>query len=282
MRTKFKLLPSALALVFSLCVTAAPDPAGAAAVPESGKSPKIDKIKTRGALKVGAINEFPWLPLNTTGAGPEYSGPAWLLSEEIAKRLGVKLEAVPVSHETKVPILATGEVDITIAPLGVTEARQKVVDFVIYSKYSVCIVGLASNPKLTNVDTVDDLNRSDLTMAYFTGTPPEEWGPKRLPKIKLRGVQGSGANIPIEEIMAKRADVAPIDNVAWPKLNASVAGLVVFPKGDECLRSEEQAAPVGMAIDKGDPVFLAWLRAVADEIKDKLEAEELRIMKSVQ
>jgi hypothetical protein len=36
-----------------------------------------------------------------------------------------------------------------------------------------------------------------------------------------------------------------------------------------------------MAIDKGDPVFLAWLTAVKDEVKPKLEAEELRILKSV-
>jgi polar amino acid transport system substrate-binding protein len=41
------------------------------------------------------------------------------------------------------------------------------------------------------------------------------------------------------------------------------------------------AAPVGMAIDKGDPAFLAWLRAVAAEMKDAIDAEELRIMKSV-
>src|SRR5262245_47462352 len=76
-----------------------------------GQSPKIDAIKQRGVLKVAAIGEFPWLPENTTGSGPQFSGPAWLLAEEYAKRLGVKLEVVPVSHETKVPILATGEAD---------------------------------------------------------------------------------------------------------------------------------------------------------------------------
>ena len=40
-------------------------------------------------------------------------------------------------------------------------------------------------------------------------------------------------------------------------------------------------ARTAMAIDKGDPVFLAWLTAVKDELKPKLEAEELRILKSV-
>jgi polar amino acid transport system substrate-binding protein len=268
-------------VLLAVAAPAAVHAAGATAVPAPGESKKVDAIKTRGALKAAAIGEFPWLPENTTGSGPQFSGPAWMLAEEFASRLGVKLEVVPVSHETKVPILATGEADISIAPLAVTDARKKVVDFVVYSKYSVCLFGLADNPKLKDVKSVDDLNREDITMAYFTGTPPETWAPPRFPKIKLRAVQGSGANAPVDEILSRRADISPIDNVAWPRLNASVPGLVSFPAGDDCLKSQEQAAPVGLALDKGDPVFLEWLTAVADEIKDKTEAEELRIMKSV-
>src|SRR5687768_5108392 len=123
----------------------------AAEVPAPGQSPKIDAIKERGVLKVAAIGEFPWLPENTSGSGPQFSGPAWVLAEEYAKRLGVELEVVPVSHETKVPILATGEADISIAPLAVTPARQEVVDFVVYSRSSLCMFGLADNPKLKDV-----------------------------------------------------------------------------------------------------------------------------------
>ena len=82
-----------------------------------------------------------------------------MLAEEYAKRLGVQLEVVPVSHETKVPILATGEADISIAPLAVTPKRQEVVDFIVYSRSSLCLFGLADNPKLKDVKSVDDLNR---------------------------------------------------------------------------------------------------------------------------
>jgi polar amino acid transport system substrate-binding protein len=269
-------------LLVGLLTLAVPSPLLAGTeVPEAGQSKTIDAIKQRGVLKAAAIGEFPWLPENTTGSGPPYSGPAWMLAEEYAKRLGVKLEVVPVSHETKVPILATGEADITIAPLAVTEARQKVVDFVIYSKYSICLFGRADNPKLQGVKSLDELDRPDITMAYFTGTPPETWAPVRFPKMTLKGVSGVTANAPVEEIMAKRADIAPIDNVAWPQLAKQVPGLVSFPPGDECLRSEEQAAPVGLAVAKGDSAFLEWLRGVAAEMKDKTDAEEFRIMKSV-
>ncbi len=51
------------------------------AVPEPGKSKKIDEIKKRGTLRAAAIGEFPWLPENTSGSGPQFSGPAWVLAE---------------------------------------------------------------------------------------------------------------------------------------------------------------------------------------------------------
>jgi polar amino acid transport system substrate-binding protein len=250
-------------------------------VPAPGQSKKIDEIKKRGTLRAAAIGEFPWLPENTSGNGPQFSGPAWVLANEIATRLGVTLEIVPVSHETKVPILATGQADISIAPLSITPARQKVVEFVPYSGSSLCFFGLASNPKLQKAKSVDDLDASDITMAYFTGTPPETWAPTRFHKLKYRAVAGSGANAPVEEIISKRADIAPIDNVAWPNLDAAVKGLTVFPQGDACLKSHEMEAQTAMAIDKGDPVFLAWLTAVKNEVQPKLDAEEMRVLKSV-
>jgi len=273
------ILTAALSAMFAVCATTAM--AAGTDVPAAGQSAKIDAIKQRGTLKAAAIGEFPWLPENTTGSGDQFAGPAWVLANEYANRLGVKLEIVPVSHETKVPILATGEADISIAPLSVTPKRQEVVDFIVYSVSSLCFFGLADNPKLKDLKSVDDLNSPDITLAYFTGTPPETWAPTRFPKAVLKGVAGSGANAPIEEIMAKRADVAPIDNAAWPQLSQKVPGLMVFPLGDECLSSKEMGTDVGMAVDKQDTVFRDWLQAVYDDVKGKVTAEEVRIMKGM-
>jgi polar amino acid transport system substrate-binding protein len=253
--------------------------AGPADVPPPGKSPTIDEITQRGALRAAAIGEFPWLPENTSGSGPQFSGPAWVLANEYAKRLGVKLDIVPVSHETKVPILATGDADISIAPLSVTPQRQKVVDFIVYSKSSLCFFGRADNPRLKDVKTVDDLNRPDITMAYFSGTPPEAWAPTRFDKVKFRAVAGSGANAPVEEVMSKRADIAPIDYPAVPQLEKQVSGLVVFPKGDDCFKSNEMPTAVGLAVDKKDPVFRDWLQAVYEKVKDQVTGEELKTLK---
>src|SRR4030095_10527504 len=92
--------------------------------------------------------------------------------------------------------------------------RLKVVDFVIYSSTSVCMFGLAANPKFAQAKSVDDLNRRDVTIAYYTGGGEEGWVKERFPKAKLRGVAGSGV-APVEEVLANRADAVPINRVPW-------------------------------------------------------------------
>ena len=70
------------------------------AVPGPGASPRVDAIKKAGVLRVGVLANAPWLVENTTSAaGDQWSGPAWALAKEYAKRLNVKLEAVAVSQD---------------------------------------------------------------------------------------------------------------------------------------------------------------------------------------
>src|SRR3954452_10883512 len=247
------------------------------AVPAPGASPRIDAIKKAGVLRVGVLANAPWLVENTTGQGDAWSGPAWLLAKEYAKRLGVKLEAVPVSHETKVPVLASNQVDISVTPLAETPDRLKVVDFVIYSNTSVCMFGMASNPKFAGAKSVDDLNRPDVTIAYYTGGGEESWVKERFPKAQLRGVAGSGV-APVEEVMAKRADAVPINRVPWVAMGRKLKQLAVLPKDNNCQNSTEKAAPVGMAVDKNQDAFLQWARAVEKEIEPQLKKDEARVI----
>ena len=246
-------------------------------VPAPGTSPRVDAIKKSGALRVGVLANAPWLVENTTGQGDPWSGPAWLLAKEYAKRLNVKLEAVPVSHETKVPVLASNQVDISVTPLAETADRLKVVDFVIYSATSVCMFGMASNPKFAAAKSVDELNQPGITVAYYTGGGEEGWVKERFPKAQLRGVAGSGV-APVEEVLANRADAAPINRVPWVAMGRKLKQLAVLPKDNNCQNSTEKAAPVGMAVDKNQPAFLMWARAVEKEIEAQLKADETRIV----
>jgi polar amino acid transport system substrate-binding protein len=248
-------------------------PAMAQEPPAPGASPRIDAIRKAGALRVGVLANAPWLVESTTG-GEQWSGSAWVLAGEYAKRLGVKLQPVLVSHETKIPVLAANQVDISITALAETPDRDPVVDFVLYSNTSVCMFGRADDARFARAKTVDDLDQPDVTIAYFIGGAEEGWVKQRFPRAKFLGVANSGATAPLEDIMAGRADAAPINRIPWVPMNHKVKGLAVLPKENNCQGSTEKAQPVGVAIDKSQPVFLAWLRAVEATIHTKLEAAE--------
>lgn len=267
-----------LAAAILLAALSAVLPAAAQDVPAPGASPRIDAIRKAGALRVAVLANAPWLIENTTGSGEHWSGPAWVLAGEYAKRLGVKLDPILVSHETKIPILAANQADISITALAETPERDQVVDFVLYSNTSVCMFGRADNPHFARAKTVDDLNQPNVTIAYFIGGAEEAWVKERFPKAKFLGVANSGATAPLEDIMARRADAAPINRIPWVPMNHKVKGLAVLPSANNCQDSTEKAQPVGVAVDKKQPVFLAWLRAVEKTIRPELEAAEQQVI----
>jgi polar amino acid transport system substrate-binding protein len=272
--TPFRCLLRGAALLAALTITAS---AFAQTPPAPGVSPRVDAIRKAGVLRVAVLANPPWLIQDTTSGGEDWSGPAWLLASEYARLLGVKLDPVLVSHETKVPVLASNQVDLSITPLAETPERDAVVDFVLYSNTSTCMFGRADNKRFAAAASVDDLNNPDVTIAYFIGGAEENWVKQRFPKAQLRGVTNSGAVAPLDEIMAHRADAAPINRIPWVAMAQKVKGLAVLPKADNCQDSQEKAQPVGLAIDKHQPEFLEWLRAVEKTMQPKLTADEQRI-----
>jgi polar amino acid transport system substrate-binding protein len=156
------------------------------------------------------------------------------------------------------------------------------VDFVLYSNTSVCMFGRTDNPRFTQAKTVDDLNRPEVTIAYFIGGGEEAWVKQRFPKAKFMGVANSGATAPLEDVMARRADAAPINRIPWVPMNRKVKGLAALPHENNCQNSMEKAQPVGVAVDKNQSAYLEWLRAVAKSIQPKLEAAEQRVIETMQ
>src|SRR6218665_3334654 len=161
--------------------------------PAPGVSARVDAIRKAGVLRVGVVNNPPWLAQNTSGAGEPWSGPSWTLGKEFARLLGVQIQPVVVSHETKVAALVANQMDIMIGPLNETAARAKVIDFVIFSNTGVCLFGRADNPRFTGVQTLEDFNRPELTIAYFSGAGEEPLVRQHFAKAKLRGVANSGS-----------------------------------------------------------------------------------------
>ena len=173
---------AAARLALSAIVLAGASSAQAQTPPEPGASERIDAIRKAGVLRVGVVNNPPWLVQNTSGSGEPWMGSSWTLGKEFAKLLGVKMVPVQVSHETKVPALIANQMDIMIGPLNENAERAKIIDFVTFSSTSVCMFGLASNPKFTGVTKVEDFNRPEITMAYFSGAGKSRWCASSSPR----------------------------------------------------------------------------------------------------
>lgn len=281
MQSRFPLRLNAVRVLLAAAMFAGAAAAHAQTPPAPGESPRIDAIRKAGVLRVGVVNNPPWLVQNTTGSGEPWMGSSWTLGKEFAQLLGVKIVPVQVSHETKVPALIANQMDIMIGPLNQNAERAKIIDFVTFSSTSVCMFGLASNPKFTNVTKVEDFNRPEITMAYFSGAGEEPLVLEHFSKAKLRGVTNSGSVAPIEEVLAGRSDVAPLNRMLWPNISKKVKGLAVFPKENDCQDSKIFEIQAGMGVAKNQPVYLEWLRKVEARLHPELAAEERRMTQTL-
>ena len=86
-------------------------------------------------------------------------------------------------------------------------------------------------------------NDPSFKIAFFIGGAEENWVKERFSKAELRGATASSAPAPIEEIMAKRADAAPINRIQWVMLNKKVPGLTVLPKENNCQDLKRRQRP---------------------------------------
>jgi polar amino acid transport system substrate-binding protein len=77
---------------------------------------------------------------------------------EVAKRLaedwGVELEIVPTTPANRIPYLITGQTDLVVSTLSITDERKKVIDF--SRPYSVVQIVVGA-PEASNVKSLEDL-----------------------------------------------------------------------------------------------------------------------------
>jgi len=87
----------------------------------------LTEIKKRGKLIVGTDTTFP--PFEFVDEKNQVVGFDIDIANELAKRLGVKLEIVNLPFDSLIPALLQGKIDLIIAGMTITEERAKVVDF---------------------------------------------------------------------------------------------------------------------------------------------------------
>lgn len=113
----------------------------------------LDKVKEKGVLTVGVKNDYkPWGFLDPSGkiVGLEID-----LAQEVADRIGVKLEMVPVIAANRMEFLSQGRIDMVVATMGDTPERRKIVGMVEPNYYAGATNVLA--PKSAGLKQWSDL-----------------------------------------------------------------------------------------------------------------------------
>ena len=95
----------------------------------------LDKIKRTSEFSVGARQGV--FPFGYLDKGNKWTGLSTEIAREVHKNIekalktSIKLNLVPVTSQTRIPLLVNGTVDMDAGSTVVTQAREKVVDFAI-------------------------------------------------------------------------------------------------------------------------------------------------------
>lgn len=118
-----KLRKTLIVALSLMMVLAACQSAAQPAAPQS----TLDKVTAAGVVRVGIRFDNP--PLSYIDAAGNWVGFDVDLANELANRLGVKIEPVKVDETTRISFLQEGKIDLAVASMNHTRKREAAVDF---------------------------------------------------------------------------------------------------------------------------------------------------------
>lgn len=154
----------------------------------------IAKVKQAGVIVVGVKNDYkPWGFLDPSG---KIQGFEIDLAQEVADKLGVKLEMLPVTAANRMEFLRQGRIDMVIATMGDTPERRKQVGMIEPNYYAGATNVLA--PKSAGLKNWADLKGRKVCAvqgAYYNRRVSQLYAPEMIvfPAVPdaLKALQGN-------------------------------------------------------------------------------------------
>lgn len=135
----------------------------------------MEDVKARGTLVVGVKADYK--PFGYREASGDIVGIEPDLAADIAERLGVELELVPVVSANRIEFLQQGKIDILLATMSDKPERRAVVQAIDPPYYSDSVNVLAA--KQAGLETWEDLEGAPLcgtTGAWYNKDVSQEYG----------------------------------------------------------------------------------------------------------
>ena len=217
-------------------------------------NPWVDKIKERGALKIGFDTFVPWAMKNKKG---DYVGFELEVAQALADDLGVTAEFVPTAWDGIIPALLTAKFDVIIGGMGITEERRQRVAFT--DPYEFSGIGIAaSRISAPGLSYLEDFNKKSIVVAVKGGTTAALTARVLLPKATLEAFDTEGQTM--QELLSGRAQ-ALLAGAPFPAdLAARYPDRIYVPIPGTLTKE-----PVGMALNPRDtdalPALNAWIES---------------------
>lgn len=117
----------------------------------AARADALDDIQKNGTLRVAVPADFP--PFGSVDSDLKPQGFDIDVANLIAKKMGVKVELIPVSSANRIPYLTTRKVDLVISSMGKNAEREKVIDFsAAYAPFFNGVFGPADLPVKSAAD----------------------------------------------------------------------------------------------------------------------------------
>ncbi|MBW9332986.1 MULTISPECIES: transporter substrate-binding domain-containing protein [Herbaspirillum] len=117
----------------------------------AARADALDDIQKNGTLRVAVPADFP--PFGSVDSDLKPQGFDIDVANLIAKKMGVKVELIPVSSANRIPYLTTKKVDLVISSMGKNAEREKVIDFsAAYAPFFNGVFGPADLPVKSAAD----------------------------------------------------------------------------------------------------------------------------------
>ncbi len=218
--------------------------------PAPSSSPVLDRILSRGELRVGMSGDMP--PLNMITKEDKIIGLDVDLATLVADAMGVKLNVQRMKFSGLLPALEAGSIDMIISNMTMTPDRNMKVAFV--GPYFTSGKGLLTKRSaLGSAMKMEDLDNINYTFVALKGSTSEAVTRRGAPLAKL--VTVNTENEGVQMVIDGKADGMladyPICVVAAYRNQGSGLVPVAAPLTYE---------PIGIAVPKGDPQLLNWLQ----------------------
>lgn len=243
MKYMHKLLFAAVAVLIAVPAVLAQGTARTTAPVDS-----LTAIRTKGELKVGVSIFEPWVMRDKQG---DLIGYEIEVARQLAEDLGVSLKIQPVGFEGIIGDLNSGRFDVIITGMYATPERALSVNFTEPMNYSN-VEFVANSEKADGRNSIDDFNKSDVTIGFVAGTVYGDIAARHFPNAKT---QIFGEELEMFAALQDGKIMAAIASTPAPEIYQKLSNKKVKVAIKEPLARYGES----LAVRKGDMEFLNYL-----------------------